>query len=130
MTSWPTTALEPTRIIRYDLPMSRRSFHIAARFAQFCRSGPDRESIRSLMVWLIAASQFLVAASVAAAQGEPAKPPASPAEHVYAKPGGTELKAYVFSPDKPGKVRRPAMAGRWGSRRGPFPARNTSPNSE
>ena len=26
---WPNPALEPTRFTRYDLPMSRRSFHIA-----------------------------------------------------------------------------------------------------
>ena len=29
MMTWPNTALEPTRITRYDLPMSRRLFDIA-----------------------------------------------------------------------------------------------------
>ncbi len=50
---------------------------------------------------------LLAVASSAAAQGEPAQ--REPIEHVYATPGGTQLKAYVFSPEKPGGERRPAI---------------------
>src|SRR5262245_36703675 len=57
--------------------------------------------------WVFAALHLLVVSSIAAAQGEPAH--AAPVEHVYAQPGGTQLKAYVFSPDKPGGERRPAI---------------------
>jgi acetyl esterase/lipase len=53
------------------------------------------------------ALQFLAAASIAAAQGQPAQ--RAPVEHVYAEPNGTQLKAYVFRPDKPGPVKRPAI---------------------
>jgi len=60
--------------------------------------------MRSISVWLIA---VLVAASVTVAQGEPAR--RAPVEHVYAQPSGTQLKAYVFSPDQRGAGRRPAI---------------------
>ncbi len=43
---------------------------------------------------------LLAVVSGAAAQGEQAQ--RQPVEHVYATPGGTPLKAYVFSPAKPG----------------------------
>jgi acetyl esterase/lipase len=56
--------------------------------------------MRSARVWLIAG---LIGATqaVPAAQG--------PVEHVYAQPGGTALKAYVFSPSTPGAKGRPAI---------------------
>jgi acetyl esterase/lipase len=63
--------------------------------------------MRSARVWLIAALQLLAVSSIGAAQGDPAL--AAPAEHVYAQPGGTPLKAYVFSPEKSGGEKRPAI---------------------
>jgi acetyl esterase/lipase len=47
-----------------------------------------------MRVLFIAAWQFLAVSSIEASQV------AAPAEHVYAQPGGTPLKAYVFSPDQ------------------------------
>ena len=56
--------------------------------------------MRSARAWLIAG---LIGATqaVPAAQG--------PVEHVYARPDGTALKAYVFSPDTPGAKARSAI---------------------
>ena len=45
--------------------------------------------------------------SYAASQAELTQ--SEPVEHVYASPGGTKLKAYVFSPKKPGEERRSAI---------------------
>lgn len=58
-------------------------------------------------VWLVAALELIAVASVEATQSVP--PPLAPVEHVYAQPGGTQLKAYVFSVAKPGGERRPAI---------------------
>jgi acetyl esterase/lipase len=63
--------------------------------------------MRSLSAWVVATMQLLVVPSVAATQDEAA--PRAPVEHVYAKPDGMELKAHVFSLDKPGGQRRPAI---------------------
>jgi acetyl esterase/lipase len=63
--------------------------------------------MRSVSLRLVAASQLLVFPCVAAPQGEPA--PRAPVAHVYAQPGGTQLKAYVFSPDKAGEEKRSAI---------------------
>jgi acetyl esterase/lipase len=63
--------------------------------------------MRSDRVWLVAALQCLIPAIVAASQDQPAQQ--APVEHVYAEPNGTKLKAHVFSPDKPGTVKRPAI---------------------
>lgn len=63
--------------------------------------------MRCVGVWLVAALQLLAVPSVGAPQGVP--PPLAPVEHVYAQPGGTQLKAYVFSLGKPGGERRPAI---------------------
>lgn len=38
-----------------------------------------------------------------------ASDPKEPVERVYASPGGSPLKAYVFTPEKPGEGRRPAI---------------------
>jgi acetyl esterase/lipase len=57
--------------------------------------------------WLVAVLPFLVASSVTAAQGEHAQ--RAPVEHVYAEPGGTQLKAYVFRPDELTSAKRPAI---------------------
>jgi acetyl esterase/lipase len=53
------------------------------------------------------AAILLVVPSVAAIENEPAA--RAPVEHVYARTDGVELKAYVFSPDKGGGQRRPAI---------------------
>jgi len=50
---------------------------------------------------------LIVAASVGAAKDAPALRP--PVEHVYAEPNGTQLKAYVFAPEKQGGQRRPGI---------------------
>jgi len=63
--------------------------------------------MRCVGVWLVASLQLLAVPSVGATQGVPA--PLTPVEHVYAQPGGTQLKAYVFSLGKPGGERRPAI---------------------
>jgi acetyl esterase len=52
-------------------------------------------------------SVCLFALLAAAAPGEPASQ--APAEHIYAQPNGTQLKAYVFSPDKTAKRSRSAI---------------------
>src|SRR5262245_15347478 len=58
-------------------------------------------------IWFVAGLQLLLAASFAAAQGEPAV--GEPVEYVYAEPNGTQLKAYVFSPPKPSTAKRSAI---------------------
>jgi acetyl esterase/lipase len=63
--------------------------------------------MRSISVWLVAGVLLPFATSVAAAQVEPAQ--RAPVEHVYAQPSGTQLKVYVFSPDKCGTERWPAI---------------------
>jgi acetyl esterase/lipase len=63
--------------------------------------------MRSMGVWVVTILHLLVAPSVAATKNEPA--PGAPVEHVYATPGGTELRAYIFSPEKPGTEKRPAI---------------------
>lgn len=57
--------------------------------------------------WVMASLQLVVALPLGATPGDPAL--AAPAEHVYAQPGGTPLKAYVFSPSSPGAKKRPAI---------------------
>jgi len=63
--------------------------------------------MRSIGAWVVATMQLLVVPSVAATQDEAT--PRAPVEHVYSKPDGTELRAHVFSPDKPGGQRRSAI---------------------
>jgi acetyl esterase/lipase len=58
-------------------------------------------------VCCVAILPILLITSVAAAQGQPAQP--APVEHVYARHGDTQLKAYVFSPAKPAAERRSAI---------------------
>jgi acetyl esterase len=62
--------------------------------------------MRFVSVGLVATLLF-IASAVAATQAEPA--PRAPVEHVYAQPGGIQLKVYVFSPDNTGRKRRPAI---------------------
>jgi poly(3-hydroxybutyrate) depolymerase len=69
--------------------------------------------MRCISVSLVAAVLLVVAALIAAVQGEPAQ--RAPVEHVYAQPSGTQLKAYVFSPDKRAAERRPAIVPFHGS---------------
>jgi acetyl esterase/lipase len=63
--------------------------------------------MRSVSLWIVATLQLLVVADVATARQDPAG--RAPAEHVYAEPGGTKLKAYVFSPGEPGAAQRSAI---------------------
>ena len=58
-------------------------------------------------VRLVTTLQLLVVASIAPALAEPAV--RGPVEHVYAQRGEWQLKAHVFTPDDPGKERRPAI---------------------
>jgi acetyl esterase/lipase len=64
-------------------------------------------SMRSVCVWVIATLQVLVVAALAASQDETARP--APVEYVYAQPGGTQLIAYVFSPDDSSATKRSAI---------------------
>lgn len=64
-------------------------------------------SMRLARAWLIATLPFLVTLPVGATPGE--APPAAPVERVYAQPGGTPLKVYVFSPSTSAAKRRPAI---------------------
>ena len=58
-------------------------------------------------VWLGAVSLLLGVVACAASHAGTARK--DPVEHVYASPGGTQLKVYVFSPEKPGEGRLPAI---------------------
>ncbi len=62
--------------------------------------------MRFVRLWLVA-TLLLTASAIAAPQTEPAA--REPVEHVYAEPNGTQLKAYVISPDKAGGKRRSAI---------------------
>ena len=57
--------------------------------------------------WLLASLPLLAALPAGATQGDPAPKP--PTEHVYAQPGGTPLKVYVFSPTTGGAKKRSAV---------------------
>ena len=56
---------------------------------------------------IVACAAVLLVSSAPAIRGAPAE--RAPSEHVYARPGGTPLKAYVFAPDPPGAASRPAI---------------------
>lgn len=58
-------------------------------------------------VWLGVIPLLLGVISCAALQAESVH--REPVEHVYASPVGSPLKAYVFSPEKPGEGRRSAI---------------------
>src|SRR5262245_51553561 len=57
------------------------------------------------IVWIPVA--LIVTAPVYAANDQPVLRP--PVEHVYSEPNGTQLKAYVFAPEKRGDQRRPGI---------------------
>ena len=63
--------------------------------------------MRFASVWLVVAQLLPVASAVAATPTEPAV--REPVEHVYATTGGTQLKAYVFTPDGPRDKKRSAI---------------------
>jgi len=62
--------------------------------------------MHAIRAWLGAIPALLSVATGVTAQSEPAL--REPIERVYAAPGGTPLKAYVFSPDKPDRGRQSA----------------------
>jgi len=63
--------------------------------------------MRFIRAWIVATIQLLVVPTFAATQSEAAL--LAPVEHVYATPGGTQLKAYVFSLENPSGQRRSAV---------------------
>ena len=64
-------------------------------------------TIETRSAWLALIPLLLGVLSWAPSQADSAR--SEPVEHVYASPDGTQLKAYVFSPEKPGKGRRSAI---------------------
>jgi acetyl esterase/lipase len=63
--------------------------------------------MRAIRLWILATLQLLVLPAAGATQDAPAL--RGPVEHVYAQPGGTQLKAHVFSLDEPGRKGRSAI---------------------